>query len=61
MTECVFAIIANKHDFLMHSNLLGPSGCIENLTFQAKVFNTSLGPSRYLCIEMMMFDPNILA
>ena len=31
-------LIATKHDFLIHLHLLGPSGDMETLAFQARVF-----------------------
>ena len=42
------AIKAIKHDFLMHLHLLSPTGDVETLAFQARVFNTSIGAHQML-------------
>ena len=47
-TKCYYAIIAIKHAFLIHKHLLGPSGGVETLAFQARRFNTSLGVQQML-------------
>ena len=41
-----YAIIAIKYDFLIHLHLLGPSGGVETLAFQALVSTPPSGPSR---------------
>ena len=46
VTNCFYAIIAIKHDFLMHLHLLGPSGGVETLAFQARVSMLPSGPGR---------------
>ena len=45
MTECLNVIPVIKHDFLIHLHLLGPSGDVETLTFQARVTTPPWGSS----------------
>ena len=46
VTKCFYAIRAIQHDFLIHLDLLGFSGGVETLTFQAWVSTPPSGPSR---------------
>ena len=65
-TVFFYTIIVIKHDFNMHYQLLGPSGGVKILVFQARVFITSLGAQQMLryrksCLIPILRTQDLLA